>query len=81
MESFENRRYSCVFVTVYDNPSKCVLNTLQFAHVEKGQTPEETVAVIKATTHQGISRQKLDRCSSLHFSYLCLLKVHRTWKK
>ena len=24
MESFENRRCQCVFVTVCDNPSKCV---------------------------------------------------------
>ena len=31
--------------------SKCVLNTLQFAHVETGQAPEERVVVIKATTH------------------------------
>ena len=42
-------------VTVCDNPSKCVLNTLQFVHVETGQTPEERVAVIKATVQQGIS--------------------------
>ena len=34
-----------------------VLNTLQFVHVETGQTPEESIAVIKATTHQGISHQ------------------------
>ena len=40
-------------VCIY-NPSKCVSNTLQFEHVETGQTPEERVAVIKATTHQGI---------------------------
>ena len=42
MELFENRRCLCVFDTVCDNPSKCVLNTLQFAHVETGQTPEES---------------------------------------
>ena len=30
---------------------------MQFAHVETGQTPEERVAVIQATTHQGISYQ------------------------
>ena len=52
MELFENRRCLCVFVTVCDTPSKCVLNTLQ---VENGQTPEEWVA--KVTTHQGISLQ------------------------
>ena len=55
MESFENWRCPCVFATVCDNPSKCVLNTLEFAHVETGQTPEERVAVIKATAHQDIS--------------------------
>ena len=43
----------CVCLTVCDNPCKCVLNTLQFAHLETGQTPEETVAVIEAITHQG----------------------------
>ena len=41
MESLENRRCLCVFVTVCDNPSKCVLKTLQFAYVETGRTPEE----------------------------------------
>ena len=55
MESFENRKCPCVFVTVCDNPS--VLNTLQFSHVKTGQTPEERVAVIKVSTHQGISHQ------------------------
>ena len=49
-------------LTVCDNPSiKCVLNTLQFAHVETGQTPEERImanhAVIMVTTHEGISCQ------------------------
>ena len=57
MDSFENRRCPCVFVTVCDNPSKCVLNTLLFAHFETGQTLEERVAVIKATGHQGIGCQ------------------------
>ena len=57
MESFENRRCPCVLVTVCENPSKCVLNTLHLVHAENGQTPEESVAVIKATTHQGISCQ------------------------
>ena len=42
---FENRRCPCLSVTVCDNPSKCVLNTLQLATVEYGQTPEERVAV------------------------------------
>ena len=54
MESFENRRCLCVFVTVCDNPSKCASNTLQFAQVETGQTPEERVAEIMMTTHQDI---------------------------
>ena len=56
-ESFENRGCPCIFVTVSDNPSKPVLNTLQFVHVETGQIPEERVAVIKVITNQGISRQ------------------------
>ena len=34
-----------------------MLNTLYFAHVETGQIPEERVAVITATAHQGISCQ------------------------
>ena len=58
MELFENRRCLCVFVTLCDNPSKCVLNKLQFAHVETRQTPEERVAVIKASTPQHISSQE-----------------------
>ena len=33
MESFENRKCPCVFVTVCVNPSKCVLTSLQFVHV------------------------------------------------
>ena len=57
MESFGDRRCPCVFVTVCYNLSKCVLNTLQFVHVETGQILAERVAVIKATIHQGISRQ------------------------
>ena len=44
-------------VTVCDNLSKCVLNKLQIAHFETGLTPEERVAGIKATTHQGICYQ------------------------
>ena len=32
----------CVFVIVCDNPSKCISNTLQFADVETGQTPEDS---------------------------------------
>ena len=57
MKWFENRRCLCVFVTVCDNPSKCVLKKMLFAHVETGQTPEGRVAVIKVTTHQGIGFQ------------------------
>ena len=44
-------------MTVFDNPNKCVLNTLQFVYIETGQTPADRVAVIKTTTHQGISHQ------------------------
>ena len=47
----------CVSITVYDNPSKCVLNALQFAYVETGWISEERDAVVKKTTHQGISCQ------------------------
>ena len=43
-----------MFSTVCDNLNKCILNTLQFVHGENGQNPEERVAVIKLTTHQGI---------------------------
>ena len=52
-----NRRYPCVFVTCCDNLSKYVLNTLQFANVETGQTSEERHEVIKVATNQGISHQ------------------------
>ena len=55
MKSFENRRCPCVFVTVCDNPSKCVLNTLEFAHVETGQTPKERISLMKVTAYQSIS--------------------------
>ena len=54
---FENRRCPCVFVTVCDNPSKCVLNTLHFPQIETAQFPEERFAVIKVTTHQVITHQ------------------------
>ena len=82
MESFENRRCLCVFVTVCDNPGKRVLNTLLFAHVESGHTPEERDAVIKATTHQGISRQDSSLISQMlsnppqitHLNKACLTK-------
>ena len=68
IESFKNRRCPCIFVTVCNNPSECVLNTLQFAHVETGQTPEERVVVIKATTHQGISCQDSSLISQILFN-------------
>ena len=71
-----------MFVTVCDNPSKCV-NTLQYAHVETGQTPVERVAVIKANTHQGISRQDSNRISQVlpnppeitNFKEACLTNI------
>ena len=83
MESFENSRGLCVFVTVCDNPSKCVLNTLQFTHVETGKIPEERVAVIKATNHQGIYHQKNSlNCQKLpnlpqitHLDEACLTNI------
>ena len=34
-----------------------VLNTLQFAHVETGQTSEKTLAVVQKTAHQSICCQ------------------------
>ena len=77
MESFENRRCPCSFVTVGDNPSKC-------AHVETGQTPEERFAVIKVTTHQGIScRQDSSLISQIlsnlpevsHLNKACLTNI------
>ena len=81
MGSFENRR--CVFVTVCDNPSKCVLKTLQFAYVETGHTPEEIVAVIKGTTHQGINHQDRNFISQvlfyqpeiMHLNEACLTNI------
>ena len=54
-------------VTVCKNPSKCVLHTPHFAHVETEPTPDERVAVNKATIHQGISYQD----SSLISQILC----------
>ena len=45
MESFENRICLCVSVIVCNNPSKCVLDTLEFAYVETGQIPEQRVAI------------------------------------
>ena len=83
MESFENGRCLCVFVTVCDNPGKCILLTLQFAHVETGKTPEEKVAVIKVTTHQGINRQDsslicqilIDLPEIMHLNEGCLTNI------
>ena len=42
MEIFENRRSPLVSIAIGDNPTKCVLNTLQFAQVETGQTSERS---------------------------------------
>ena len=52
MKLFKNRR--CPSIAVCYNPTKCVLNTMQFVHVENGQTPEQRVAVVEMTAHQGI---------------------------
>ena len=54
MELFENRRCPCVFVTVYDNTSKCVLKILQLAHVETGQT-SGLIKLIKVISRQDSS--------------------------
>ena len=35
----------------------CVLNALQFVHVETGQNSEKKVAVVQMTAHQCICRQ------------------------
>ena len=42
VESYENMRYPCVSITDCDdvhasNPSKCILDALQFVHVKTGQ--------------------------------------------
>ena len=55
-----------VFVAVCNNASKRVLITLQFVHVQTGQTPKERFAVIKAATHQGISCQDSPRTRVAH---------------
>ena len=57
MGSFENRACPFVSITVYDNPSKCISGTLEFAHVKTRQTSEERIAIVKVTTHPGICRQ------------------------
>ena len=83
LESFENRRCLCVFVSLCDNPGKCVLNKLQFVHVETGQTPEERVGVIKATTPPGISHQDSSLISQIlsnpieitHLNKACLTNI------
>ena len=46
---------ACVYLLWFVTIVASVLNTLQFVHVETGQTPEKRVAVIKTTTFQGIS--------------------------
>ena len=66
MESLENRRCRCVFITVCDNSSKYVLHKLWFVHIETGHTPEERVAVIKTTTRKGISHQDSSLISQIH---------------
>ena len=58
MESFENRRLPCIFLTVCDILASVFLNTLQLVDVETGQTLEERGAVIKVPDHSGIRRQQ-----------------------
>ena len=43
MELLENGR--CLFGSITDNPSKCVLDILQFAHVETGEISELYVTI------------------------------------
>ena len=57
MEFFENRSRPRISIVIRSNPAKCVLNTLQFSHVETGQTSEKRVAVVKTTAHQSIYHQ------------------------
>ena len=47
----DTREYLLQFVTIQCIQTKCVLNTLQFAHVETGQTPEQRAALVQTTTH------------------------------
>ena len=53
MESFRNRR-CFVSISVCDNPSKSILDTLQFVHVKTGQSSEERSAIVKMTTYKCI---------------------------
>ena len=46
--------YLLQFVNI---PTECVLNTLQFVHVETRQTSEKRDAVVQTTTHQDICHQ------------------------
>ena len=39
---------------ICNNTSKGVLNTLQFVLIETGQTSEQRVTIVQATTDQGI---------------------------
>ena len=41
-------------IAVCDNPTMCILNRRECAHVETGQTSEKRVAVVQMTTDQGI---------------------------
>ena len=56
MELFENRRCLYLSITVFDSPSKCVLDTVQFVHIKSRETCEERIEVVKTTTHQDIRR-------------------------
>ena len=57
MELLENKRCTCISIAVFDINTNCVLNTPYYAHVETGQAPEQRVAVVQTTTHQGICLQ------------------------
>ena len=50
MGLFGNGRCPGVSTAICDNPTKLVLNILQFAHVETRQTSEKRVTVVQMTT-------------------------------
>ena len=57
MEFFENRSNPLVIIAISNNPTKCVLNTLQITHVDTGQTSEKIVVVVQMTARQDICHQ------------------------
>ena len=43
-----------MFLLIWDNPSKCVVDTLEFVHVQTSQTSEERITIVKVNTCQRI---------------------------